>query len=52
MNAIMHASHSKVLDQEFGRGCAQYWIIKRLRVPRLFWSHKRAIRRGREPTRV
>lgn len=52
MNAIMHASHSRVLDQEFGKGCAQYCMIKRLRVPKLFWSHSKAIRRGKEPTRV
>lgn len=24
MNAIMHASHSRALDHEFSRGCAQY----------------------------
>ena len=24
MNAIMHASHRKILDQEFGRGWIQY----------------------------
>lgn len=52
MNAIMHASHSRMLDQESGRGCAQYWITSKFRVPSLFWSHSRAIRRGREPTRV
>lgn len=52
MNAIMHANHSKVFDHELNRGCVQYWITSRFRVPRLFWSHSSAIRRGRDPTRV
>lgn len=52
MNAIIHASHSRALDHEFDSGCAQYWITNRFRVPRLFWAHSSAIRRGREPTRV
>lgn len=52
MNAIMHASHSKAFDHEFNSGCTQYWITNRFRVPRLFWAHNNAIRRGREPTRV
>lgn len=52
MNAIMHANHSKVFDHELNRGCVQYWITSRFRVPRLLWSHSSAIRRGRDPTRV
>lgn len=36
MNAIMHANHNRMLDQEFGRGRAQYWTMRKLREPMLF----------------
>lgn len=36
MNAIIHASHRKALDQEFGRGWVQYCIMRKFREPRLF----------------
>ena len=52
MNAIIHASHRRVLDQELGRGWAQSWIIRKFNVPILFWMNSRATSRGKDPTRV
>lgn len=52
MNAIIHASHKRVLDQEFGMGWDQSWSIKKFNVPMLFWINSKATSRGRDPTRV
>ena len=52
MNAIIHANHRRVLDQELGRGWAQSWIIRKFNVPILFWINSRATSRGKDPTRV
>lgn len=52
MNAIIHASHRKILDQVVEIGLAQYWIIKKFKVPIVFWIYNSATRRGSEPTRV
>jgi hypothetical protein len=37
MKAIIHASHMKMLDQELGMGCTQYWSIRKFRDPTVFW---------------
>lgn len=52
MNAIMHASHKKMLDQVDGVCWIQYCAIKKFRVPKSFWIHNNATRRGSDPTRV
>ena len=36
IKAIIHASHIKILDQELGIGCTQYWRIKKFRDPVVF----------------
>ncbi len=37
MNAIMHASHRKMLLQEGDRGRSQYVESRKFRVPVVFW---------------
>ena len=36
MKAIIHASHMKTFDQEFGIGCTQYWRIRKFKDPTVF----------------
>lgn len=52
MNAIMQASHSKTLLQEFLRAFVQYCISKRFKDPVVFWIYMRATSSGREAARV
>lgn len=37
IKAIIHANHIKTFDQEFDRGCIQYWRIKKFKDPVIFW---------------
>lgn len=52
MNAVMHASHMKVLDQVVDIGSFQYCMIRKFRDPEVFWIYSSATRSGSEPTRV
>lgn len=52
MNAIMHANHRRILDQEFGRVWVQYWATKKFSVPMLFCIYSNATSNGSDPTRV
>lgn len=52
INAIMHASQRKMLDQVVEMGLAQYWMIRKFKVPVVFWIYSSATKRGSEPTRV
>lgn len=52
MNAIMHAVHRNILDQELGSGWVQYWVNSRFSEPVKFWVVINATRSGRDPTNV
>lgn len=52
MNAIIHASHMKMLDQVVDIGSFQCCMIKKFRDPEVFWMYRSATKRGNEPTRV
>lgn len=52
MNAIMHASHTSMLDQESFMGFAQYCSTSMFRVPVMFWVYVSTTRRGSDPTIV
>lgn len=52
INAIIHASHKKMLDQVGEIGFTQYCMIRRFRVPNVFCIYNSATNRGNEPTKV
>lgn len=52
MKAIMQASHMRVLDQEAGKGSAQYCNRRKFRVPVVFCRYVSATSSGRDPTSV
>ena len=48
----LNASQRKILDQVVEMGLAQYWMIRKFKVPVVFWIYSSATKRGSEPTRV
>ena len=52
MNAIIHASQRKILDQVVEIGSVQYCMIRIFRELDVFWIYSNVTRRDNEPTRV
>lgn len=52
MKASMHASHSRGVLQEVGRGSSHCCIRRKFSEPVVFCTYTKAISRGSDPTNV
>lgn len=52
MKAIVHVSHSILVDHKLSMDLARYGSIIRFNDPRVFWISMRVTSRGRDPIRV